>query len=326
MRLKDTKKWPVTRQAFFHLLLWFFAATVSLGATPACSIGLADSFPGKEAPSPSLEGVRTHTLRALTLLDTPRYSDDFTHFTYAEPNVRKRGTLRTAEVGTFHNLAPFILQQSSVQVWLVYEQLFTSPRDDPLSSYPLIAESAEIAEDKSFIIFRLNPRARWQDGILVTSEDVVFTFNTLRNNDKAIPYFRSVYQDVKGVEPIDPHQVKFNLAPGSNKNLPFLIASMHILPKHYYETNEFGKISVELPVGSGPYRVSQVLPGRQIVYERVRDYWARDLPTRRGIYNFDRLIVNYYRDTNAKVQAFMAGLSDIVVEFNPMRWLAYNDL
>jgi len=313
-------------RVFLYLLSLTCAIAASLSPAPAYSIGLADPFPGKETPDPNSAGMRTHILHALTLLDSPRYPDDFHHFNYAKPDAPKRGTLRTAEVGTFHNLTPFILQQSSVQVWLVYEQLFTSPRDDPLSSYPLIAESAEIAEDKSFIIFRLNPRARWQDDILVTSEDVVFTFNTLRNNDKAIPYFRSVYQDVKGVESIDPHQVKFNLAPGSNKNLPFLIASMHILPKHYYETNEFGKISVELPVGSGPYRVSQVLPGRQIVYERVRDYWARDLPTRRGLYNFDRLVVNYYRDTNAKVQAFMTGLSDIVVEFNPMRWLTYNDL
>ena len=162
---------------------------------------------------------------------------------------------------------------------------------------------------------------------LVTSEDVVFTFNTLRNHDKAIPYFRSVYRDVKAVEAIDRHQVKFHLSPDSNNNLPFLIASMHILPAHITmrRTNS-DKASLELPVGSGPYRVSQVLPGRRIVYERVRDYWARDLPTRRGLYNFDHWVVDYYRDTNAKTQAFMAGLSDIVVEFNPMRWLAYDDL
>jgi microcin C transport system substrate-binding protein len=313
-------------RVFFYLLLSFLIAAASLGATPAHSVDLVDPLIGKEAPSPSLEGVRTHTLRALTLLDTPQYPDDFNHFIYAEPSAPKRGTLRTAEVGTFHNLAPFILQQSSVQVWLVYEQLFASPRDDPLSSYPLIAESVEIAEDKSFIIFHLNPLARWHDGILVTSEDVVFTFNILRTHDKAVPYFRSVYRDVKSVEAIDRHQVKFHLSPDSNNNLPFLIASMHILPGHYYATNEFGKASVELPVGSGPYRVSQVLPGRRIVYERVRDYWAQDLPTRRGLYNFDHWVVDYYRDTNAKTQAFMAGHSDIVFEFNPMRWLAYDDL
>jgi ABC-type oligopeptide transport system substrate-binding subunit len=116
MSLKDMKKSPVSRQAFFHSLLWFFAATALLGATPSYSVGLADSFPGKEAPSPTSEGVTTHTLRALTVLDSARYSDDFTHFSYADPDARKRGTLRTAEVGTFHNLAPFILHQSSVQV------------------------------------------------------------------------------------------------------------------------------------------------------------------------------------------------------------------
>src|SRR5688572_669894 len=200
-------------RVFLYLLLSFLTAASSLGAAPAHSVDLADPLGGKEAPSPSLEGVRTHTLRTLTLLDTPRYPDDFNHFTYAEPSAPKRGTLRTAEVGTFHNLAPFILQQSSVQVWLVYEQLFTSPRDDPLSAYPLIAQSVEIAEDNSFIIFHLNPMARWHDGILVTSEDVVFTFNTLRTHDKAVPYFRSAYRDVKNVEAIDQHQVKFHLSP-----------------------------------------------------------------------------------------------------------------
>src|SRR4051812_35569051 len=313
-------------RVFLHLLLLLCAIAASLGPAPAYSIGLADPFPGKETPDPGSAGVRTQTLHALTLLDSPRYPDDFHHFNYAEPDAPKRGTLRTAEVGTFHNLTPFMIQQSSIQVWLVYEQLFTSPRDDPLSSYPLIAESVEIAQDKSFIIFHLNPMARWQDGLLVTSEDVLFTFNTLRNHQKALPFFRAAYQDVKNVEAIDPHQIRFDLSPGSNNNLPFLIASMHVLPAHYYAKRDFGKPSVEPPVGSGPYRVGEVLPGRRIVYERVADYWAQDLPSRRGLFNFDHWIVDYYRDTNAKVQAFMAGLSDIVVEFNPMRWLSYDGL
>ena len=310
----------LSRRVVFRLLLLLFAVAASLSATPAYSVVPADPFPPKEAPGPSSEGPKTHILHALTVLDAPRYPDNFNHFNYVNPNAPKRGTLRTAEVGTFHNLAPFIIQQTSVQVWLVYEQLFTSPRDDPLSSYPLIAESVEVAEDKSFIIFHLNPMARWQDGLLVTSEDVVFTFNTLRNHDKAIPYFRSAYQDVEAAEAIDPHQVKFRLSSNSKSNLPFLIASMHILPAHYYVKNEFGKATLEPPVGSGPYRVSQVLPGRRIVYERVPDYWARDLPARRGLFNFDHWVVDYYRDTNAKAQAFMAGLSDTVVEYNPMRW------
>jgi len=313
-------------RVFFYLLLSLCTVKASLGATPAYSVDLATPPTEKEAPSPKLEGVKTRTLHALTLLDAPHYPDGFKHFNYVEANAPKRGTLRTAEVGTFHNLAPFIIQQSSIQVWLVYEQLFTSPRDDPLSSYPLIAESVEIAQDKSFVIFHLNPMARWQDGLLVTSEDVLFTFNTLRNHQKALPYFRAVYQDVKNVEAIDPHQIKFDLSPESNNNLPFLIASMHVLPAHYYAKNEFGKTTLEPPVGSGPYRVGEVLPGRRIVYERVADYWARDLPTRRGFFNFDHWIVDYYRDINAKTQAFTAGLSDIVVEFNPMRWLAYDEL
>ena len=177
----------LARRVVFRLLLLLFAVAASLSATPAYSIVPTEPFPPKETPSPSSEGAKTHILHALTVLDAPQYPDNFSHFNYANPDAPKRGTLHAAEVGTFHNLAPFIIQQTSVQIWLVYEQLFTSPRDDPLSSYPLIAESVEVAEDKSFVIFHLNPMARWQDGLLVTSEDVVFTFNTLRNHDKALP-------------------------------------------------------------------------------------------------------------------------------------------
>ena len=149
----------------FILLLSFCTIEAHSAQRPPTRLTWSIQSPGKKPQVQVSEGVRTHTLRSLTLLDAARYPDDFNHFNYAEPSARKRGTLRTAEVGTFHNLAPFILQQSSVQVWLVYEQLFTSPRDDPLSSYPLIAESVEIAQDKSFVIFHLNPLARWQDGI-----------------------------------------------------------------------------------------------------------------------------------------------------------------
>ncbi|UEM24300.1 extracellular solute-binding protein (plasmid) [Skermanella mucosa] len=313
-------------RVLFYLLLSCCIAAVSLNAGRAYSVDLAEPFVVEGTAGSSGRDGRTQTLRALTLLDSPRYPDGFSHFNYADPSAPKRGTLRTAEVGTFHNLAPLIIHQSSVQIWLVYDQLFTSPRDDPLSSYPLIAQSVEIAEDKSFILFHLDPRARWQDGRPVTPEDVVFTFDTLMNHEKALPYYRMVYRDVKGAEAISPHQVKFHLLPGSNKNLPFLIASMHVLPRHTYAITEFGKISLEAPIGSGPYRVGQVLPGRRIVYERVQDYWAQDLPTRRGLYNFDQWIVDYYRNTNAKTQALMAGLSDVVVEFNPRRWIAYDDL
>jgi microcin C transport system substrate-binding protein len=311
---------------FLFRVFLFFAAAISFSTEPAYAISLIDPLPVKQAPSPNADSVKTHLVHTLTVLDEPKYPDHFAHFNYANPNAPKGGTIHTAEVGTFNNLAPFIIQRSSLQVWLVYEQLFSSPRDDLLSSYPLVAESAEIAEDKSFVIFHLNPMARWQDGLLVTSDDVVFTFNTLRNHEKANPYFRSVYQEVKAVEALDQHQVKFQLSPESSSNLPFLIASMHILPAHFYTKHQFGNTSLEPPVGSGPYRIGEIFPGRRIVYERVPDYWARDLPTRRGLYNFDRWIVDYYRDTNAKAQAFEAGLSDMVVEYNPARWLAYDSI
>lgn len=159
-------------RVLFYLLLSCCIAAVSLNAGRAYSVDLAEPFVVEGTAGSSGRDGRTQTLRALTLLDSP-ISRWLQSFQLCGSECSETGTLRTAEVGTFHNLAPLIIHQSSVQIWLVYDQLFTSPRDDPLSSYPLIAQSVEIAEDKSFILFHLDPRARWQDGRPVTPEDVV---------------------------------------------------------------------------------------------------------------------------------------------------------
>jgi microcin C transport system substrate-binding protein len=270
--------------------------------------------------------VPTKIYHALALANPPKYPNNFSHFDYANPYAPKGGIFHEAQVGAFDNLAPFIIQKTALQIDLVYDQLLTSPRNDPFTFYPLIAESVEIPDDNSYVIFHLNPKARWQDGIPITPEDVVFTFETLKNNFKAVPYFRMTYQNVTAAIALDSLRVKFTFHDKKERHLIYSLASMHVLPKHYYISHEFGKTSLEPPVGSGPYRVSQILPNYRIVYERVKDYWASDLPSRRGLYNFDKWIMDYYRDAHAQAEAFEAGLFDFLIEYNPSRWPTYDDL
>lgn len=291
------------------------------------SLALASSsFSPSDLSASAHNGVQnpaTVQVPYLTLDHAPKYPCDFSHFDYAKPDAPKGGVFHDSVIGSFHNLAPFLIYQSGTNVNFVYDQLFASPRNDPLSSYPLIAESVELAKDRTYIIFHLNHDARWHDGVPITADDVLFTFNTLRDNQKSLPLFRTWYKSVSRVEILDRLQVKFSFDQQYGRNLPFLIASMHVLPHHYYQRHEFGKASPDPPLGSGPYRIAQVIPGRRIVYERVPDYWAQNLPTRRGLFNFDRWIVDYYRDADVKAQAFEAGLIDLNVEYNPARWQGY---
>lgn len=256
--------------------------------------------------------------------DDGGYPAGFPHFDHVNPDAPKKGTLRLSETGAFSNLEPFSIRPCGAEADLLYDRLFVSPPDDPLTAYPLVARSVVVAEDRSSAVFNLNPQARWHDGSPITAEDVVFTFDLLTTSEKALPYFRAVFKDVTGAVADDPRSVRFTFAPGHAQSTIFLIASMHVLPKHYYADRKFGTETLEVPLGSGPYRVEQVLPGRRIVYRRVTDYWAQHLPVRRGMYNFDTWIVDYYRDANARSQAFMAGLIDMVVEFNPARWSLYD--
>jgi microcin C transport system substrate-binding protein len=304
----------------FDIRSHIFLSLIVVGSITPAIAGTSTESSQPTPPSP------TKIYHALALANSPKYLSDFTHFDYASPDAPKGGIFHGAQIGSFDNLAPFIISKAGLQIDLVYDQLLISPRDDPFTFYPSIAESVEIAEDNSYAIFHLNPKARWQDGIPITAEDVVFTFDTLKNNFKAVPYFRMAYQNVAGAMALDSLRVKFTFTHNENRVLPYILGTMHVLPKHYYQDHEFGKTFLEPPLGSGPYRVGQVIPGYRIVYERVKDYWACDLPTRRGLYNFDKWIVDYYRDAQAQAEAFKAGLFDFIFEYDPSRWLTYDDL
>ncbi len=257
---------------------------------------------------------------AITLYDEPaKYPADFTHFSWVNPDAPKGGVLRLAGVGGFDSLNPFIPRGNSAdQLGLIYDSLTFHSPDEPFTEYGLLAEKIEKAPDNSYVRFYLNPKARFHDGKPVTAEDVVFTFNTLVEHGD--PMYRHYYADVAKVEAEDTQRVRFDFKHSGNRELPLILGQIQVLPKHYWDGRDFGKTNLEPPMGSGPYRIAKVDAGRTIRYERVKDWWAKDLPVVRGYYNFDAIDIDYYRDTSVALEAFKAGQFDFNLEYSAKDW------
>ncbi|HEX6111312.1 MAG TPA: extracellular solute-binding protein [Geminicoccaceae bacterium] len=248
-----------------------------------------------------------------------KYGPEFEHFDYVNPDAPKGGAVTFASIGTFDTLNPFIIKGTKADgLGFLFETLTTQSEDEPFSEYGLLAESIEMPEDRSWVAFTLRPEARWHDGKPVTVEDVIFSFNTLK--EKGLPFYRAYYKNVIRVEPAGERRVKFTFEETTNRELPLILGQLPILPKHYYEEVEFDKTALQPPLGSGPYRIKSLEPGRRIVYERVRDYWGAELPVSRGFWNFDEIRYEYYRDANVALEAFKAGGYDIRVENTSKFW------
>jgi microcin C transport system substrate-binding protein len=248
-----------------------------------------------------------------------KYGPDFTHFDYANPDAPKGGTLTLSAIGSFDNLNQFILKgNNAAGLGLVYDTLTVGDLEEPFSEYGLIAESVTIPEDRSWVIFTLRPEARWQDGTPITVEDVIWTLETLKT--KGHPFYRAYYANIVKAEKVGDRQVKMTFDGKMNRELPLIAGQMPVLPKHYYEKVEFDKTTLTPPLGSGPYRIKRVDPGRTIVYERDPNYWGANLPVNRGRNNFDEVRYEYYRDANVALEAFKAGNFDVQVENNSKDW------
>lgn len=254
----------------------------------------------------------------------PKYGPDFQHFEYVNPNAPKGGSLRMGGIGTFDSLHPYILKGNPTgAVAPIYESLMTSSLDEAFTEYGLLAEAIEVAEDRTWVRFKLRPQARWHDGKPVRPEDVVFSFNTLK--EKGHPRFRVYWADVLAAEKSGPREVRFRFRNGENRELPLIIGQMPVLPEHYWKDRDFTKTTLEPPLGSGPYRVAKVEPGRAVTLERVKDYWGKDLPVNRGRYNFDTIRTDYFRDSTIALEAFKAGAFDVRQENVAKNWaMAYN--
>ena len=265
-------------------------------------------------------GVLAQPQHAMTLYDeAPKYPSDFTHFDYTNPDAPKGGTLRLAGLNGFDSLNPFIPKGNAAdQIGLIYDTLSYHSSDEPFTEYGLLAERIEKADDNSFVRFYLNPKARFNDGEPVTAADVLFTFNTLL--EKGHPLYRHYYADVAEVVVETPLQVRFDFKHTENRELPLILGQLQILPKHWWAERDFSKTSLEAPLGSGPYRLVRVDAGRSLRYERVDNWWAADLPVSRGLYNFDKIHIDYYRDMSVALEAFKAGQFDFNLEYSAKDW------
>ncbi|SMR71424.1 microcin C transport system substrate-binding protein [Marinobacterium sediminicola] len=250
---------------------------------------------------------------------TLKYPADFQHFDYVNPEAPKGGQLREASIGTFDSLNPFIIKGTVADgTSLIYDTLLGRALDEPFSLYGLLAEHLRVADDRSWIEFDLRPEARFSDGQPVTAQDVVFTFNTLL--EKGSPFFKSYYAGINEIKALSDRSVRFEFSGSTNRELPLIVGEIPILPRHYWQNRDFESPSLEVPVGSGPYAVSHIDPGRTIIYKRRADYWGSELPVNRGRFNFDQRQFDYYRDSTVALEAFKAGEYDFRSEHASKAW------
>jgi len=266
-----------------------------------------------------------YNLTALAMTGKPHEAEGFTHLDYANPDAPKGGALSMARSGSFDSLNPYIIfGNPAAELELTADKLMQRGWNEPFTLYGLVAESIDVSDDRSEITFHLNPEARFHDGTPMTAEDVKFSFEALR--DYGLPVRRHVYGLVKKAWIISPREIRFVFGEGYSREDVMILALMPVLPKHYWQKHDISKTTLDAPLGSGPYRIAGIDAGRKIVYERVKDYWAKDLPVNKGMYNFDTITVYYYRDENAALAAFGGGAYDVRQEYDISRWVRDYDL
>ena len=251
---------------------------------------------------------------------TPALPDGFTAVPYANPDAPKGGRLVEGVLGTFDSLNPLIVQGLALQPvrGYVVESLMARSYDEPFSLYGLLAEQIETDDARTFVTFTLNPAAHFSDGVPVTADDVVFSWQLLRDHGR--PSHRTYYGKVAKAEALDAHTVRFDFADGSDRELPLILGLMPVLPKHAIDVATFENSTLAKPIGSGPYVVDAIDAGKSVTFKRDPNYWGRALPINRGLWNFDELRFDFYRDANAYFEAFKAGLYDVRSETDPGRW------
>jgi peptide/nickel transport system substrate-binding protein len=264
---------------------------------------------------------------AIAMHGDPALPAGFTHFPYADPDAPKGGGITYGVIGTFDSLNPFILSSMRTTargLWdpefgnLVYEPLMQRSADEPFTLYGLLAEKVEMDPDRKWIEFTLNPKARWSDGVPVTPDDVIFTFKLLA--EKGRPPYSSRMDRIQSIEKVGDNGVRFTFKDDSDREFPLIIAMSPVLPEHTIDPKTFDQSTLKAPIGSGPYTVAEVDPGSRIVYKRNPDYWGKDIPSKRGFDNFDRITVDYFRNETTRFEAFKKGLFDVYPEADPTRW------
>lgn len=258
---------------------------------------------------------------AIAMHGAPALPPEFAHFPYANPRAPKGGALRVGLAGTFDSLNPFNLKSGSAAQGLagnIFQSLMARAQDEPFTLYPLIARSIEVPPDRSSLVVHLDPRAHFSDGAPLTAADVLFSFDLLKA--KGRPQQRIAYSLVKSIEAPDAHKVRFDLSGVGDRELPLILAIMPVLPKHATDIERFAEATLARPIGSGPYVIEDAKAGARLLLRRDPNFWAADLPSQRGFYNFETVDIQYFRDGNALFEAFKAGLVDYRDETSTTRW------
>ena len=262
---------------------------------------------------------------AIAMHGEPDLPADFQHFPYANPDAPKGGRVDYALQGTFDSLNPFIVQGDGARGLFdqflgnnVFETLMARSRDEAFTLYPLLAKTVETDEERSFIEFTLDPRAKFSDGEPVTADDVIFSMELLL--EKARPIYQNWIKAAQKIEKVGENGVRFTFKPDAGREAPLLLAMLPILPEHAIDRERFDKSSLEPMIGSGPYVVESVRPGELVVMKRNPDYWAKDIPSKRGFDNYDEVRINYIRDDNTMFEAFKKGVVTLFEEADTGRW------
>ncbi len=284
----------------------------SLRATLLSLSLLGPAFWAPAGAAEPMHGIALHGL--------PKQPADFQHFSYVNPDAPKGGRLRMSAYGSFDSLNPLIVKgvaANGIRDFVV-ESLMARGLDEPFTLYGLIAESVEVPDDRSSITFNLNPEARFSDGAPVTADDVLFSFELLK--EKGRPNHRTYYGKVAKAERLTDHKVRFTFDAAGDREIPLILGLLPVLPRHVIDAESFENTTLAPPVGSGPYRVTKVDPGRSITYTRDPNYWGKDLPVNRGRFNFDEIRIDYFREGSVMFEAFKTGQVGLWPEEDPRRW------
>jgi peptide/nickel transport system substrate-binding protein len=262
---------------------------------------------------------------AIAMQGDPAWHPDFTAPTYANPAARKGGQLTHGVLGTFDSLNHLIvkgLAAANIRSYTI-ESLLARGYDEPFTLYGLLADGIETDDTRTYVTFSINPAARFADGRPVTPDDVIFSWELLR--DKGRPNYRTYYIKAAKAERIGERSVRFDLSGSDDRELPLILGLMPILAKHAINPDTFEDTTFKPLLGSGPYSIVAVKPGESVTFERNPDYWGRDLPINRGLWNFEQIKFDYYRDGNTHFEAFKKGNYDVRLETDPARWQAAYD-
>lgn len=264
--------------------------------------------------------ARAASAHGIAMHGDPALQPDFKFFPYVNPDAPKGGRVVLGVQGSFDSLNPSIVRgvpAAGIREFVI-ESLMARSYDEPFTLYGLLAESIDMPPDRSEITFRLNPAARFSDGTPVTADDVIFSFDILK--EKGRPNHRAYFEKVAKAERLSDREVRFILDGSGDRELPLILGLMPVIPKHATDAARYEETSLEPPIGSGPYRVARINAGRSITYERDPDYWGRDLPVNRGRFNFDEVRFDYFRESSVMFEAFKSGAIDLRAEDDPGRW------